>query len=429
MTPLDVASENPLFRAWRFLRALALRFYNDGCLIHASALAYTTLLSLVPLLALMFAVLKGLGARERLEHWLLTQLGMSAEVTDRIVGFVAETNAGTLTTLGIVALLFTAISVLGNVETSLNHIWRVRTARVWWRKISDYMSVVLLTPFLLLAGFGATSFIAEQETLKGLLANEIIGDAWAQGLRLIPYGFNVLALAIVYTVMPNRRPDFRAIAVAAIVAGISWQLVQIGYVQLQIGVARANVVYGALAQLPVTLVWVYVSWTIVLAGAEIAAVFEYGVDAAELEATPPQPWAVALHVLLRAAERFDGEGGGVEPRVLAHEIQLESGVVEAVAERLRERGFLVALAGSRGLYALGRDPEVIDLAEVSKSLEEPAAARPWDSRIGTLLRRVRRERQQVLVDVSLADLLEQSVASNGEAAVRIAAGASADRSS
>lgn len=397
--------ESSFFRALRFLYAIGMRFYADGCLVHASALAYTTLLSLVPLMALMFAVLKGLGARGSLEHWLLTQLGMSPEVTDRIIGFVAETNAGTLTTLGVVALLFTAISVLGNVEASLNHIWRVRTGRVWWRKLSDYMSVVLLTPFLLLAGFGATSFLAEQEMLKGLLANEVIGEAWAQGLRLIPYGFNVLALAIVYTVMPNRRPDFRAIAVAAVVAGISWQLVQVGYVQLQIGVARANLVYGALAQLPVTLVWVYVSWTIVLAGAEIAALIEFGLDAAELEDRPPQAWAVALHILVRAAERFEGRGGGVDTRHLAREIQVETGVVESVMERLEAEGFVASISGSRPQFTLARSPDVIDLGTVAIALDPVVGARSWDPRVAETITRARDQRQHVLEGVTLRALL------------------------
>lgn len=425
MKPPNARSEGPMGRAWRFVETLAMRFYLDGCLVHASALAYTTLLSLVPLLALMFAVLKGLGTQARLEHWLLTQLGMSPQVTERIVGFVAETNAGTLTSMGVVALIFTAISVLGNVEASLNHIWRVRTGRVWWRKVSDYLSVVLLTPFLLLAGFGATSFLAEQETLKGLLANEIIGEAWAQALRLVPYGFNVLALAIVYTVMPNRRPDFRAIAVAAVVAGVSWQLVQIGYVQLQIGVARANLVYGALAQLPVTLVWLYVSWTIVLVGAEIAALIEFGLDAAELESAPPQPWAVGLHVLVRTAERFRGPGGGLSPRAVAREIQLESVVVEEVAERLCSAGFLVPLSGSAGEYALGRDPAAIELAAVSAALEEDVAARRWDGRVADVVRDAGRRRREVLEGVSLADLLDDRVGLGDDAAISLVGGASA----
>lgn len=422
--------EAPWVRSWRFVQTLGLRFYNDGCLTHASALAYTTLLSLVPLMALMFAVLKGLGAKEHLERWLLTQLGMSAEVTERIMGFVAETNAGTLTTLGVITLLFTAISVLGNVEASLNHIWRVRAGRVWWRKVSDYLSVVLLTPFLLLAGFGATSFLAEQETLKRILANEMVGEAWATGLRLAPYGFNVLALLIVYTVMPNRRPHFRGILVAAVAAGISWQIVQMGYVQLQIGVVRANLVYGALAQLPVTLVWVYVSWMIVLAGAEVAALIEFGVDAAELEGTPPPRWAVALHVLVRAAECFRGPGGAIESRPLAQEIQVDGSTVEEVADRLIQGGFLVELAGSRSAYALGRDPEAIDLGEVAALLEAPVEARSWDARVGGLIRHARRERQQVLANVSLAELLAQKsveAEAGAESAAPLAAPASSGR--
>lgn len=417
----------PILRAWRFVQAVGFRFYEDGCLTHASALAYTTLLSLVPLLALMFAVLKGLGAQGRLEHWLLTQLGLSSDVTERIVGYVAGTNAGTLTSLGVVTLLFTAISVLGNVEGTLNHIWRVRAGRYWWRKVSDYLSVVLLTPFLLLAAFGATSFLAEQETLKVLLANEVIGEAWARVLGLVPYGFNVLALAIVYTVMPNRRPYFRGVLIAAVVAGISWQLVQVAYLQLQIGVVRANLLYGALAQLPVTLVWVYVSWTIVLAGAELAALIEFGLDATERENTPPQPWAVAIQVLLRAGERFAGSGGEIEPRSLAREIQVGSNVVEDVAVRLEAAGFLALLARSGGGYVLGRDPASIKLAEVAASLEVAVGDRPWDSRVASLLADGRRRRQGAFGDLTLAELLARPEAEAG--AVRLVTGGARESSS
>jgi len=394
-----------LRRAWEFLRVLALRYYADGCLLHASALTYTTLLSIVPLMALMFAVLKGLGAQGRLEHWLLTRLGLSPEVTEQIVAFVEGTNLGTLTTLGVVALLFTAISVLGNVESSLNHIWRVRSGRVWWRKLSDYLSVVLLTPFLLLAAVGVTSFLAEQQTLRWLLANRVIGEAAAQVLRLVPYGFNVLALGIVYIVMPNRRPDFRAIAIAALAAGISWQLVQVGYVQLQIGVVRANLIYGALAQLPVTLVWIYVSWTIVLAGAEIAAVLEFGVDGARGEAAAPPRWTVGLQLVLRAAERFQGEGGGVAVRDIARELRFEPSVIEDAAERLRAGGVLIEIAGAPATYALARDPASITLGAVTALIESDAGALSLDPRVAAVLQRARHGRQAELAGVTLADLL------------------------
>lgn len=212
---------------------------------------------------------------------------------------------------------------------------------------------------------------------------------------------------------------------AAVVAGVSWQLVQIGYVQLQIGVARANLVYGALAQLPVTLVWVYVSWTIVLLGAEIAALIEFGLDAAEIESTPPQPWVVGLHVLVRTAEQFRGPGGGLRPRAVAREIQLESVVVEEVAERLCSAGFLVPVSGSEGEYALGRDPAAIQLAAVSASLEEDVAARRWDGRVADVVRHARRRRREVLEGVSLADLLDDRVRLGDDASISLVGGASA----
>lgn len=389
----------------RFSRTLALRFWNDGCLLHASALAYTTLLSIVPLLALMFAVLKGLGARERLEGWLLTQFGLGPEASEQVVRWVEGVNVGTLTSLGASALVLTAVSLLSSVEASLNHIWRVAAGRVWWRKLSDYTSVVLLTPLLLLAGFGATSFIAEQATLQGLLDNEIVGEAWARGLRLVPYGFNVLALGIVYGIMPNRRPDLRAVAVAALVAGISWQGVQEAYVQLQIGVARANLIYGALAQLPVTLVWLYVSWTIVLAGAELAALIEFGADSWDREGEVADPSVVAFELLVRAADRFSHGGKGIAPAELGGAIGVGAEEVARVAQSLVEAGFLVPVEGTRRSYCLGREPGAIELSAVVRAVEGSGRKHAWDARVLRARLRSDHGRDQSLSGLTVSSLL------------------------
>ena len=389
----------------RFFRVLALRFWHDGCLLHASALAYTTLLSIVPLLALMFAVLKGLGARERLEGWLLTQFGLGAEASQQVVRWVEGVNVGTLTSLGVSALILTAVSLLSSVEASLNHIWRVAAGRVWWRKLSDYTSVVLLTPLLLLAGFGATSFVAEQATLQGLLDNEIVGEAWARGLRLVPYGFNVLALGIVYGIMPNRRPDLRAVAIAAFFAGISWQGVQEAYVHLQIGVVRANLIYGALAQLPVTLVWLYVSWTIVLAGAELAALLEFGADSWEREGEIAEPSAVAFELLVRAADRFARGGHGIAPAELGGAIGVGAHEVTRVAQALVEAGFLVPVEGTRRSYCLGRDPGTIELSAVVQAAEGSRRPHAWDARVRGARLRADHGRDQSLSGLTLASLL------------------------
>ena len=266
-------------RAVAFIVAVARRFYSDRCLTHASALAYASLLSIVPLLALMFAVLKGLGVQQRLEPLLLSRLALDPETVTQIMGYIDRVNVGTLGTIGVAALMLTVVNVLGSVETGFNYIWRVRRSRSWLRKATDYLSVLLLTPFLLLGAVAITSSLQVQHVLQWLLGVQYVGDALVQTLRLTPLVMNAVALGVLYAVMPNRQPSMRAIVVGALVAGAAWQVVQVGYVMMQIGVAKYNAIYGALSQLPLLLVWLYISWAVVLAGAELAAVCEFGVGA------------------------------------------------------------------------------------------------------------------------------------------------------
>lgn len=214
------------------------RFYADRGLEAAAALTYTSLLSLVPLLALMFAVLKGLGAQHRLEPLLLSKLSLDADVTARLLEWIDHTNVGTIGALGAVFLIFTVISVLGSIESIFNLVWRVRHGRTWWRKVTDYVSVVLLIPFLLLFAVGMTSALREQAILRALLDIDVVHGVVLFLLGLTPIAINVIALAMLYAVMPNRRPHPASIAVAALLAGCAWQVVQNAYVSLQIGVAR-----------------------------------------------------------------------------------------------------------------------------------------------------------------------------------------------
>ena len=152
---------------------------------------------------------------------------------------------------------------------------------------------------LLLAGVAVTSSVQEQDVLSMLLQTQYVGDALLYSLRLAPIVINAVALGIIYAIMPNRRPRAIPILVGALVAGTAWQLVQWAYVTFQIGMAGYNAIYGALSQLPITLAWLYVSWAVVLLGAELAASLELGASA------PTDQWlprrAIALHVLVLAA--------------------------------------------------------------------------------------------------------------------------------
>ncbi|MGD9765186.1 MAG: YihY/virulence factor BrkB family protein [Candidatus Binatia bacterium] len=346
-----------------FIGAVVRRFYADQCLMRASALAYTSLLSMVPLFAIMFAALKGLGVQHRLETLLLSRLSLSEDTTMAIIGYIDRTNVGTLGAIGAATLVLTVISVLGTIEASFNHIWRVPRERSVWRKVTDYLGVVLLTPFLLLAATALTSAGQVKTVVQWVLATGYVGTAAVWLLKLVPLAMNVIALGALYMIMPNRRGAPLPIAVGALFAGIAWHLVQLAYVSLQIGVAQYDAIYGAVAQLPVTLVWLYVSWAVVLAGAELAAVLEFGVEAA-LSRAPVRGDAVALHLLVRAGDAFREGHSGISLRRAARELRVDLAVVQDAAEQLVKRGWLVRVEGHPDWVVLARDPTLVPLRDV-----------------------------------------------------------------
>ncbi|HZR85088.1 MAG TPA: YihY/virulence factor BrkB family protein [Candidatus Binatia bacterium] len=390
----------------RFAVAVGRRFFVDNCLLHASALTYTSLLSIVPLFAIMFAVLKGLGAQQQLEPLLLSRLALDPDTASRIVQYIERTNVGTLGALGAAGLLATVISVLGAIEASFNHIWRVPAQRSYWRKATDYLSAVLVTPFLILAAVGITSTLQQQTFLSWMWENQLIGPIAVRLLHLAPYAINVVALFVLYAIMPNRRPHVPSILLGALFAGCVWQLVQASYVALQIGVARYNAIYGALAQLPVTLVWIYVSWVVVLAGAEIAAVAELGDDAVARADADSTRFALAVSLLLRAAEAFRDGAGAIDPLACARELRANGGLLLEVADRLRRAGFLAAGADDRELL-LARDPAAIDLGVVSQIFEPIAPPPGADARVAALMERAASRRRSELAKITVAQLLEE----------------------
>jgi membrane protein len=404
------------------LVAVARRFYDDQCLVRASALAYTSLLSIVPLLAVMFAVLKGLGVQNRLEAILLSRLSLDPETTDMIIGYIDNTNFSTLGALGAATLVMTVISVLGTIESSFNLIWRVERPRSLWRQVTDYMSVVMLTPFLLLAGVAITSAAQVQAVMQWVISSGVIGGAATQALQVTPAVLNAGAIGVLYAVMPNRRPAVWPVVIGAVFAGVAWHLVQIGYLALQVGVARNNAIYGALAQLPVTLVWLYVSWVIVLAGAELAAVLEFG---AERAADPRRLRydALALDVLVRAADAFATGQGEVEPLTVARELRVDPQDVAVAVAHLRELRWVDFVDAHPHRIVLTSEPQRIELSKLATLGAPPPIPARSDPRVVAWLDAAEGVGRDVWAKWTLADLLagaapEQEEASGARSATR-----------
>jgi membrane protein len=246
-------------------------FLADRCILQASALTYFTLLAIVPLFALTFSLLKGFGAQEALEPLILERLTVgSEEMVSAIIGYIDRTNFGSLGVIGLITFLATVVALLTNVEQTFNLIWGVGEARSPFRRFADYFSVLIFSPMLLFAAISMTATLESHAFVQGLLGMALVGEVIYSLFRLLPYLAMWAAFIFLYTFMPNVKVPFRAALVGGIFGGTLWQLAQWGYVTFQVGVSRYNAIYGTMAALPILMVWIYISWLIVLLGAEVA---------------------------------------------------------------------------------------------------------------------------------------------------------------
>jgi membrane protein len=385
-------------------------FQTDRVLLHASALTYTTLLSLVPGLALTFSVLKGLGVQRRLEPLIMDRISAgSEEVAQQILAYIDKTNVTSLGTIGVISLLVTVVLVLSNIERAFNHIWGVDRPRSLTRKFADFFSVVLVFPFLLLAASSVNALIEGRPAfLERLPRISLMMEVWRIGLQFTPHLFMVVALTFLYLFMPNTRVQFRAALVGGLVGGIALQVSQDLYIRFQIGAAKYNAIYGAMAQLPVFLVWIYLSWAIALFGAEISWAFQQEQRRRRI-AGPLADASVweCLHIeMLRVVvERFQTGLGATAVSHVAVATGVPASTCAQVLDNLTDVGLTLSDAGEPCGYLLARPAEATTLCDVREALHSlerramPAAVTP---RIGTALVA---GHEVMALRVSLADLV------------------------
>ena len=263
----------------RQLRVVLLAFRGsreDKVSLRASALTFYTMLSVVPVVAMVFGIAKGFGMQKMLQEELKKQFYGQEEVMEYIIdfanSFLESTRGGIIAGAGLVILFWSVMKVLGNIESSFNAIWQVRKPRVWFRKFSDYFSMMLVAPVLFILSSSSTVFITTQ-------VEQIIHEVELLGMisplifflvKLIPYVLIWSLLTVIYMVMPNTKVNFRSALIAGIIAGTAFAFLQWIYVKFQIGVSRYNAIYGSFAALPLFLIWLQLSWRIVLLGAEIS---------------------------------------------------------------------------------------------------------------------------------------------------------------
>ena len=355
----------------RLVVMVAHDFIENLVKLQAMALAFKTLLSLAPLLAVVFSILKGFGVHNRLEPTLaeaLAPLGEKGEeITHHLIGFVDRMSAGALGSIGLITLFITVLSLMATIEEAFNHIWRVKAPRTFTRRFSDYLSVLLVGPVLVFGALTLTATLQNHSFVQKFLALELFGTVILGLLRLVPYLTLWGAFTFLFLFVPNARVRLRSALLGGLVAAVLWQTVGWGFAVFVASSTRYYAIYSSFAILLLFLIWLHISWVIALLGAQVAYAHQnvqfYGGDKNWLLQSAAGKEKLALHLMLLVGRNFYYGHVAMNVGQLAARLHLSVTGVQEMVEILAQARLLVPLAED-GAYALGRDPETLGVKDI-----------------------------------------------------------------
>lgn len=359
--------------AQRWTGALRREYDEGGLALRATSLVYTSLLSLAPLLAVSFSVLKAFGVHNQLEPLLLELLeplgDKAGDITKTIIGFVESIGVGVLGMLGVATLFYTVISLLEKIESTFNHIWRVATARSFARRFSDYLSVILVGPVLVFSAIGLMASTAQHAWVQRILAIEPFGTLYFLVTSvLLPYVFISVAFAFVYVFIPNTRVQWSAAAGGGLLAGITWKLVGTLFASFVANSASYSAIYSSFAAIILFMLWLYISWLILLLGGAIAfhiqypRYLRYGSRHPRLSIQCIEQLGLELMYLI-GLRHYQGQPA-LTLHTLADLVNLPWEPVGGVLSLLQRHQLLVVTDGENGTYQLARDTDAIHLQDI-----------------------------------------------------------------
>lgn len=415
-TTLPNWSREVLHKSWVLIKDVLQSFQADQGLLRAAALTFATMLSIVPFLAVAFSISKGFGFQntEYIRTFLMKISAGRETVVEHIVSYINNTHVGTLGALGVALLLITVFSMLGHIEQSLNTIWGVKRQRTLTRKFSDYLSVTLVCPLLVIAALSFSASLESSVLVQKILSFSVFSYFYLAFLKLLPIVLVSLALFFVYLFIPNTRVEVKNCLVGAFLAGVLWHLVQKMFITYQIGVGKYNAIYGSFAQLPLFLIWLYISWIIILLGAEIC--YCIGHDQKEArgdksgEYTLESRERIALALMIVLTRRFLKGSGVVAYQDLVSTLRASGTLVKQTLDGLTTLGFVVAVCGQKEEgYCLAGSPEryrVVAFLRSFKGYRGEADPEPWSDRAGEsqVLDKMYETLAQTELNLSLAEL-------------------------
>ena len=401
--------------------------------LRAMSLVYTTLLSLVPLLALSFSVLKGFGVHNQVRPALLALLAplgeKGVEITNEVIGFVNNIKVGVLGALGLGLLIYTVITLLQKIEHAFNFVWRVKHARPLAQRFSQYLSVLMIGPLLIFSAVGITAAFFGSSAVQAMIAIEPLGTLVEFVATLLPFLFVIAAFTFVYVLMPNTRVRVGSALVGATVAGVLWQTLGWGFAAFIAGSTKYAAIYSGFAIVIFTMIWLYLNWLIVLIGASIACYHQYPA----LLVTPRREFRlsnrvkekIALLIATFIGRNYYTNAPAWSLEALAGRLGVPVMSVETVLTAIQRAGYITETADDPPHYLPARSFETITVKELLDTLrsaeEDPSLSAeilPHEAEVERLLARL-----DEVVDAALRgrSLRELAMASVSPVETRVAA--------
>ena len=410
--------------AMRLFHALGRDLLSGRLSLEAMSLVYTTLLSLVPLLAVSFSVLQGFGVHNQLEPLLLQTLhplGSGAqEIAEQLIVYVDNTNVRVLGAIGLAVLLYSVITLISKIEQVFNMTWRIDKPRPLAERFSRYLSVLLVGPVLLFSAVATSASLSSNAMVQRLAAIEPLGFLLQSSERLVPYVLITMAFTFVYSFVPNTRVRFLPALVGALVGGLLWLAAGNLFAQFMAGSTRYAAIYSSLAILILFMIWVYIAWLIVLIGSNIAFYVQYPEYLAsrerDLRLSNRLRERVALQLMQCVVRRhFSGIEGASEDE-LARTVGMPLANVRQLIGMLEAGGFVVQTATEPARLVPARAPEQVPVREllcyVRRVGEDVVVAQalPVTSSIATIEQDLQDALDAACGDATLKDLAAEPAA-------------------
>jgi membrane protein len=358
-------------RSSQFFHLLFLKYYENMLGLRAASLTYATLLSLVPLLAVTFSVLKAFGVQQLIEPFLsqtLAPLGPDRiEITRRLIGFVDNTRVDVLGAVGVAGLFYSVIYLVSTVEEALNQIWRTQPSRTWTRRYGEYMGLLLVGPVLIFAAFAVIASAQSYWLVQRLVDTTVFGLRFTLLTRLLPFLFLWAAFAFLYKFMPSTHVPLSSSLLGAAVAAILWQLLSIVFTAFIVNSVSYAAIYSGFAILVVFLVWLYAAWLVILIGAQVGYLHQHSSVYLPGAAAGKQGHLfeeqLALSLLCEIGQRFISGKPPATEKNLSRALGVPPDQLDSLLEKYIGRGLVLRCAEPAGV-SLARPPEQIPATEI-----------------------------------------------------------------